>query len=120
MRQTTKRALMERKALSIISSAGDTGILQTELWKKMGVSSREGSRICSRLESWGLVRREKFLYNGRWTYRIISTRNPPKMDSILGAPCITCPLFSKCAPGNDVNPERCDWLDKWIMTVETG
>jgi len=98
--------------------AGPEGILQTELWKRIGVSSREGSRICVRLERWGLIGREKFLSDGRWTYKIFSTKPPLKLDSIMGAPCITCPYFSQCAPGSEVSPERCIWLEEWVLTSE--
>jgi len=117
-RFVTKRSTLERAALDIVMKAGDNGILQTELWKKIGVSSREGSRICVRLEKWGLIRREKFLHEGRWTYKIFSTRPPLKLDSIIGAPCLTCQYFSKCAPGNEISPERCVWLEEWVMTSE--
>lgn len=117
-RFVTKRSTLERKALDIVMKAGPEGILQTELWKKIGVSSREGSRICVRLERWGLIGREKFLSDGRWTYKIFSTKPPLKLDSIMGAPCITCPYFSQCAPGSEVSPERCIWLEEWVLTSE--
>ena len=85
MRFATKRDILEKRSLDLIFKAGDDGILQTDLWKKLSMSSREGSRICVRLESWGLIRRDKILCEGRWTYRIMSTRKPPSMGSILGS-----------------------------------
>ena len=33
---------LEQRALKIIFEAGEGGIMQSELWKKLGVSSREG------------------------------------------------------------------------------
>jgi DNA-binding Lrp family transcriptional regulator len=121
MRFTTKRDILEKKSLDLIFKAGEEGILQTELWKKLNMSSREGSRICVRLKSWGLIKREKVLYDGRWTYRIKSTRKPPSIGSILGAPCITCAQAnSMCARGNDISPENCEILEKWILTSQAG
>ncbi len=118
-RFVTKRSTFERRALDAVMKAGKDGILQTELWKRIEVSSREGSRICLRLEKWGLIRRERFLNEGRWTYKIFSTKAPLRLDSILGAPCITCPYFYQCAPGGEISPEKCVWLDEWVLTSES-
>ncbi|MBO3803082.1 MAG: hypothetical protein JTT11_04290, partial [Candidatus Brockarchaeota archaeon] len=121
MRFATKRDILEKKSLDLIFRAGEEGILQTELWKKLNMSSREGSRICVRLESWGLIKRDKILCDGRWTYRIKSTRKPPSLGSILGAPCITCAQAgSMCARGNEISPENCDTLEQWILTSQAG
>jgi len=121
MRFATKRDILEKRSLDLIFKAGDEGILQTDLWKKLNMSSREGSRICVRLESWGLIRRDKILCEGRWTYRIMSTRKPPSMGSILGSPCITCSLAGNmCVSGGETSPEFCDILEKWILTSHAG
>jgi hypothetical protein len=121
VRFATKRDILEKKSLDLIFKVGDDGTLQTDLWKKLNMSSREGSRICVRLESWGLIRRDKILCEGRWTYRIKSTRKPPPLGSILGAPCITCSQAGNmCASGIGTSPELCDILEKWILTSHAG
>ena len=35
---------LEQRALKIIFEAGEGGIMQSELWKELGVSSREGQK----------------------------------------------------------------------------
>lgn len=121
MRFATKRDILEKKSLDLIFKAGEEGILQTDLWQELSMSSREGSRICVRLESWGLITREKILHEGRWTYRIKSTRRPPSLSSILGAPCITCDHAANiCGSGSGVSPQRCDLFEKWVLTSSPG
>ena len=40
----------EQKALKLIFDAGEEGLLQSELWKLLEVSSREGSRMAKKFE----------------------------------------------------------------------
>lgn len=49
---------LEQKALQLIMNSGEEGLLQSELWRKMEASSREGSRISIKLEKKGLIYRE--------------------------------------------------------------
>ncbi|MBT5642404.1 transcription factor TFIIIC, partial [Candidatus Bathyarchaeota archaeon] len=64
----------EQKALKLIFDTGEEGLLQSELWKLLDVSSREGSRMAKKFEEKGRVLREKVLNNGRWTYKIFSKK----------------------------------------------
>lgn len=57
---------------------GMQGILQSQLWKELNLTSRDGSRLAIRLEKRGMIRREKVLENGRWTYRLYPIRMPIK------------------------------------------
>jgi hypothetical protein len=43
-----KNSSLEQKALKLVYDAGEKGILQSELWKELGVSSREGSRMAKK------------------------------------------------------------------------
>ena len=45
-----KRNDLEQKALQFITNTGFEGVPQSELWRKLGASSREGSRIALKLE----------------------------------------------------------------------
>lgn len=120
VRKVSKRYRLEGKVLDIVMRSKD-GIVQTDLYKMLNISSREGSRICLKLESWGLIKREKVLHDERWTYKLYSTRKVPKIDSLKGSPCFTCPYFNKsCASGSAISPERCELLDKWILTIDIG
>ncbi|MFP3130714.1 MAG: MarR family transcriptional regulator, partial [Nitrososphaeria archaeon] len=50
----------------LVIESGDKGILQSELWKKLNLTSRDGSRIATRLEKRKLIKRERVLEDGRW------------------------------------------------------
>jgi len=108
---------LEQRALQIIINAGSNGLLQSELWKRLGASSREGSRIALKLESKGLIRREKELRNGRWTYRLYPRRLPASIDSIVDCPCMMCPDSSKCGPTGSITPQNCEKLTEWLFRI---
>ncbi len=104
----------EQKALKLIFDAGEEGLLQSELWKLLDVSSREGSRMAKKFEEKGRVYREKVLNNGRWTYKIFSKKELVTLDSIEGCPCLTCPDVEKCFSGGAITPTTCLNLTAWI------
>lgn len=51
------------EVLQLIKNNGKDGILQSNLWKKIGVTSREGSRIALKLLKQGLITRKRVLHN---------------------------------------------------------
>ncbi|RJS87922.1 transcriptional regulator [Candidatus Bathyarchaeota archaeon] len=106
---------LEQKALRIIMNQGKKGVLQSELWRKMKATSREGSRISIKLEKRGLIYRERELHNGRWTYRLYSKKQPVSIDSILTCPCLTCEENARCGAGGRMTPNECDRLTQWIL-----
>ena len=108
---------MEYKALQIIMSAGSKGVPQCELWRELGATSREGSRIALRLLRKGLIRREKELYNGRWTYRLYPKWKHASIDPILGCPCLLCPDDPRCGPWGSTSPNECERLTRWILEL---
>jgi len=115
-----KRNDLEQKALQLIINMGSKGVLQSELWRRMNASSREGSRISIKLESKGLIYRERELHNGRWTYRLFSKRKPVSIDSIISCPCLLCPDSSRCGSEGTPSPNNCERLTKWIMESIEG
>jgi len=109
---------LESRALQVILEKGNEGILQCDLWKELDASSREGSRISIRLENKNLIRRERELQNGRWTYRVFVKKHPIEIDSALNIPCISCADISRCESGTEVSPITCKQLDQWLGLVE--
>lgn len=106
---------LEQKALHLIMNTGDKGVLQSELWREMEASSREGSRISLKLENKGLINRERELFNGRWTYRLFSKRQPVSIDTVVACPCLVCEESIRCGVGGKVSPNTCDQLTEWIL-----
>jgi len=105
------------RAYQLLLERGDEGVIQSELWKKLGASSREGSRLSIKLEEKNFIRRERELYNGRWTYRLFPTREQTTIKSILGLPCTTCPVILRCGSGSNISPELCDKIEIWLKDV---
>jgi len=112
-----KRNDLEQKALQFIMNTGFEGVLQSELWRKLGASSREGSRIAIKLEGKGLIRRERELRNGRWTYRLYPKRLPASIDSIASCPCLMCPYNPRCDPSSAISPQNCERLTEWLLSI---
>ena len=113
----SKRNDLEQKALQFIMNTGFDGILQSELWRKLRASSREGSRIAIKLEDKRLIRREKELRNGRWTYRLYPKRLPARIDSIADVPCLMCPDNPRCDPSSTISPQNCEKLTEWLLSI---
>lgn len=111
---------LEQRALELVFEAGDDGLLQSDMWKSLGVTSREGSRLALKFEEKGVVERRKVLHEGRWTYKLFSQRKPVTLDSIGDSPCMVCADIEKCYAGGEVSPITCQLLTAWINseTVE--
>ncbi|MEM3731491.1 MAG: transcriptional regulator [Candidatus Bathyarchaeia archaeon] len=113
----SRRNDLEQKAFQYIVNMGEKGVLQSELWRKLGASSREGSRIALKLEGRGLIRREKELRNGRWTYRLYPKRLPASLDSIANCPCLLCQDIARCDPSSSISPQTCEKLTEWLISI---
>jgi DNA-binding Lrp family transcriptional regulator len=105
---------LDRDALRLIIEAGEEGILQSEMWKKLNATSREGSRLALKFEEKGVVERKKVLHEGRWTYKLFSQTKMVTIDSISDCPCITCEGLDKCFTGGQVTPIHCRLLTLWM------
>ena len=106
---------MCNKVCEIIAGYESDGTLQSELWKKLKLSSRDGSRLALKLERMGMITREKILEKERWTYRLIIKKIPISTKSIEGAPCLTCPVITKCSLDGEISPKTCQWIEDWVM-----
>ncbi len=113
-----KRNDLEQKALHFVVNTGYAGVLQSELWRQLGASSREGSRVAIKLEEKGLIRREKELQEGRWTYRLFPKRLPASIESIVDCPCLLCQDNPRCDPTTAISPKSCGKLTDWITSDE--
>ncbi len=113
-----KRNDLEQKALHSVINTGYKGILQSALWRDLGASSREGSRVAIKLEEKGLIRREKELEGGRWTYRLYPKRLPASIESIVDCPCLLCQDNARCDPTTAISPKNCGKLTDWIINLD--
>ena len=104
------------KVFRTIVSNGKDGILQSELWKELDLTSRDGSRVAIRLERRSLIRREKMLENGRWTYKLFATKLPIDTASVENAPCLTCPVEHMCSLDGSYSPITCTLIETWLLS----
>ena len=108
---------LTNKVCEIIADFEDKGMLQSDLWKKLKLNSRDGSRLALRLERRGLISREKILQKGRWTYKLIIEQAPIKLESLVNSPCLTCTVEQKCDFENsypEPSPLHCQLIEDWV------
>ena len=99
----------------LVVERGMEGVLQSEIWKELGLTSRDGSRLAIRLERRGLIGRVKVLEEGRWTFKLTPLRFPTAKATIEKAPCIICQYESKCSVEGEVSPYVCPWIGPWVI-----
>ena len=111
------------RVYKLVVERGRDGVLQSEIWKELGLTSRDGSRLAIRLERRGLIGRVKVLEEGRWTYKLTPLRFPTDMASIEKAPCIVCVFESKCSIDGQISPYVCSLIGPYVIgeaRVATG
>ena len=116
------------EVLAVILKSGKDGVFQTEICKEFSLDSRDGFRLAGNLEKQSLIHREKVLYKGRWTYKLIikkpslaETRKKRRVQitSVEGAPCLSCVYQHSCSSEDEMtqySPSRCSWLEEWVVT----
>jgi len=114
----SRRDDLEKQALKLIIDKGTDGILQSAMWRELKASSREGSRICLRLEAKNLIKRERELSKGRWTYRIFFKKRLIAIDSLLETPCMFCDNTYRCELDGEISPATCVPLTEWLFSFE--
>lgn len=103
------------KVFAMVVERGKQGILQSELWKILNLTSRDGSRIAMRLEKRTLISRERVLENGRWTYKLIASRLPADTACIECAPCLLCEYEQTCNQDSSVTSTNCRYIEEWVL-----
>jgi len=109
---------MERltnKVCDILAERESNGMFQSELWKKLKLTSRDGSRLSLKLERMGTITREKILEKERWTYKLILKKTPISTQSIVNAPCLVCPVEQKCSLEGEISPRTCQLIEDWVI-----
>jgi Lrp/AsnC family transcriptional regulator, leucine-responsive regulatory protein len=100
------------EGLRLIQSKPE-GILQSELWKELGVDSRKCSRIVKKLEENGLIDRVDFKKDGIKTYLLRAKQQPVNPADLLAGdeliPCIGCEL--------ECMVEECHPLMDWMYQL---
>lgn len=106
---------LTNKVCVILAKYESDGMFQNDLWKKLKISNRDGSRLALKLERTGIINRVKLLQKERWTYKLILKKTPISTVSIENAPCLVCPVEQKCTLDGEVSPRTCQWIDNWVI-----
>jgi len=106
-------------ALEYIKSHED-GVLQSDLWKALGIDSRKCSRLVAKLLKENLISREIESADGIRTYRLRYSRQVTdkagKFRSLMAIE-----LFEPCAGCiEECMPEHCAKLSEWIFAIVMG
>ncbi len=107
---------LTHKVCDILAEHESSGLIQSELWKKLKLTSRDGSRLALKLERMGNITRDKILEKGRWTYKLIIKKTPISTTSIENAPCLICPVEQRCSLDGEISPLTCQWIEEWVTT----
>lgn len=106
---------MAEDALEYIRSHPE-GVLQSNLWKALGIDSRKCSRIVAKLLKDRLITREVESADGIRTYRLSFAEkvSHPRRFS----PLLAHGIFEPCAGCIDeCSPEHCPRLSEWVFAV---
>ena len=103
------------KVTEMIADYETKGVLQNILWRKLKLSSRDGSRLALKLEKMGNITREKILENGRWTYLLLIKKIPISTKCIENSPCLTCQVEGKCSTDGEISPKTCQLIEDWVL-----
>ncbi|MGB9728521.1 MAG: helix-turn-helix transcriptional regulator [Thermoprotei archaeon] len=107
------------KAMELIKSSENGTMVQSELWKRLGIDSKRGSRLVQRLLLENRIARTSIVIKGHKTFVLTPVKREVRIvpfDILASVPCFTCPELSRCGQGYFVNPFDClligGWLDK--------
>lgn len=110
-----KMSKLEERAIKLLMKHGEKGLLQSELWHKLGVTSREGSRIGIKLEKKGVVKRVREFANDRWTRRLVPLIKQVDVKVLNEAPCPSCVYEHVCGPNGDEYYRSCMLIEEWVL-----
>jgi hypothetical protein len=83
--------------------------------RELEATSRDGLRISIRLEAKNVIRRERELFNGRWTHRLFINVRRVAIDSLLDVPCMVCEDIRNCEVGREISASICEVLTQWLL-----
>ncbi len=116
---------IDKKAFEIISSHSERGgILQSDLWRVLGVDSKEGSKIVLRLLRRGMITRKEVNHSGRKTYLLMVAHQVEEKEidvdigDVIEVPCFTCEyLYLECGDSSKLNTISCIKMNNFVKSL---
>ncbi|WP_054842763.1 hypothetical protein [Vulcanisaeta distributa] len=123
----------ETRILEEIYKAGGE-IMLRDIWRVMGIKSKAGMPFINKLEKrGGLLTKENVGSGKRVMYKVRLTelgmavaRELTEAGSLMKVltydlltriPCFYCPYIDICGTTDEITPERCEYLNKWIYEM---
>jgi len=111
-----KKSNVEAGIIKLLLQNPKEGVLQSELWRKLGKNKGEVSRVLKKMsEKETIIRNQEA--PGNSAYRIILKRVPQQLDSIIDIPCFLCDKTSICGEKGSITPVTCEKLTQWLMKL---
>ena len=121
---------IETRILIQIYREGGSAMLK-DIWRALGIKSKSGMPYVNRLERSGLLVKERVSEKKRILYRVrLTDKGLSMVRQILEAevpvkrtifevaekiPCFYCPYIESCGEVDEIAPEKCELLNKWIL-----
>ena len=112
-----KRNDLEQKALHYVVGTGYQGVLQSDLWRELGASSREGSRVSINWKRRDLSAEKKNCKKADGPIGSTLKGLPASIETIVDCPCLLCPDNARCDPTTALSPKSCPKLTDWILNL---
>ncbi|ADY01810.1 transcriptional regulator, MarR family [Vulcanisaeta moutnovskia 768-28] len=122
----------ETRILEEIYKAGGE-IMLRDIWRVMGIKSKAGMPFINKLEKRGLLTKENIGSGKRVMYKVkltelglavakelVETGSLMKVltyDLLTKIPCFYCPYIDVCGTTDEITPEKCEYLNKWIYEM---
>jgi DNA-binding MarR family transcriptional regulator len=125
----------ETMILTEIYKAGGEVMLK-DIWRNMGIKSKEGMPSVNKLEKKGLLNKENVGVKKRVMYKVkltelgmvvakelVEASSLMKVltyDLLTKIPCFYCPYIEVCGTTEEITPEKCEYLNKWLYEMTTS
>lgn len=119
----------ETRILVEVYRAGGEVMLK-DVWKAMGIRSKAGMPFVNKLEKKGLLIKENVGSKNKVMYKVKLTelgmaiaKELVEAGSLMKVltyelltkiPCFFCPYIDVCGTTNEITPEKCEFINKWI------
>lgn len=91
-------------------------VTQAEMWKALGISSKEGSELIRYMLDGKLVKRSRTKIEGKWTFLLESANGNRYAKKIDYSILLSDDKFSPCCGcEKDCMPANCMQLTEWVV-----
>lgn len=126
---------VETKILMRIYREGRRGeyVMLKDVWKELGMRSKAGMPYVNKLVKKGLLVKERVGGDKRILYRVKLTELGLRLATELEkagslakltmyntaskVPCFYCPYIDICGTIEEITPEKCEYMNKWILSL---